>query len=145
MEIIIRKSITDLATEKLWLAAGIQEKTVEEGQPLPPGTVCYDASSSDAPLRDRFSDAGFDARFLAIPVYLRRVIQAIANIYPLDRYLAAHYERQLTAVMRRLKEEDIRTLDARALEENFDLTGREATDAVLRVQRKLYLADQRQD
>ena len=105
----------------------------------------YDYSVHDAPLLEFFKDGCFTVENLIIPVYLHHVIRAITNIYPLDRYLAAHYERQLTSVLRQLKPEDEDLLASLALKNEFDNTGNPNADAFLRFQKKLYLTYLREE
>ncbi len=81
-------------------------------------------------------------KYIAIPLYLRHVIKAITNIYPIDAYLAAHYERQLLNIAINITSEEEDILNALNLKQNFDLTGIKNVDDFLRFQRKLYLTYQ---
>ncbi len=105
----------------------------------------YDWSQSAAPLCDLLQAENLTVRAVLIPFFLRHVLRAIINIHPLDRYLAAHYERQLTAILVKLSDDEQDLLNKLALTENFDLTGNDHVDAFLRFQRKLYLTYQRED
>lgn len=84
-------------------------------------------------------------KYIVIPIYLRHVIQALINIYPLDPYLAAHYEKQLLNIITKFSSDDEDLLNSLNLSQSFDLIGNDIVDQFLRFQRKLYLTYQRED
>lgn len=163
MKLFVRRITGSHATDELWDNSAedgftvissdfSKENSAEKSFPGVCGITAeeknfceYDYSVHDTPLLKFFRDGCFTVENLIIPVYLHHVIRAIANIYPLDRYLAAHYERQLTAVLRQLKPEDEDLLASLALKNEFDNTGNQNADAFLRFQKKLYLTYLREE
>ncbi len=115
------------------------EENSGSDQAVPGDLVIYPPGTGDTPLMDQFDGQEFACPRLAVPARLRRVVPALVRMAPVDRYLAAHYERQLSAVLRTLTPEDLAILESRGLADDWELTGKTGADAFLRFQRKLYL------
>lgn len=85
--------------------------------------------------------SSFKTESISIPAFLAHSVRAICSIFPLDRYLAAHYENQMRAALSALDEKDAEYLDYLAITpdaEPYDAS--DAAAAFLKFQRKLYLA-----
>jgi hypothetical protein len=150
MKLFTRRITGNKATDELWNTAELDDITVLNrdlsDQNIPTDKIPeYDFSTEDTPLSGYFKDGKFTIEGIVIPVYLNHVIRAITNIYPLDRYLAAHYERQLTEVLRRLGPQDADLLTSLSLRKEYDNTGSAGADAFLRFQKKLYLTYLREE
>lgn len=106
-----------------------------------------DMKIDPCPLWQRFDlrEKKFTRKYIAIPLYLRHVIQAIVNIYPLDPYLAAHYERQMLNIAVNIRDNTADLLNYLNLIQDFDLPEESGSHDFLRFQRKLYLTYQHHD
>lgn len=90
--------------------------------------------------------SSFKTESLAIPAFLAHSVRAICSIFPLDRYLAAHYENQMRSALSALDAKDAEYLDYLAITPDAEpLDASDAVAAFLKFQRKLYLAYARED
>ena len=90
--------------------------------------------------------SSFITNSISVPAFCAHCVRAICSIFPLDRYLAAHYENQMRAALSALSESDAEFLDRLAIAQDADVSeASEASAAFLKFQRKLYLAYARED
>ena len=98
-------------------------------------------------LKNHWQQKKFDSDAVMIPVYLIHTVKSIVNIFPLDQYLAAHYERQMLEIIPHFSRDEIDWLNYHCLIEDPDVNEDlgENIKKFLKFQRKLYLHYERVD
>lgn len=102
---------------------------------------------NDQALKNYWQNDHFTFDFIEIPIYLIHVVKSIVNIFPIDQYLAAHYEAQMIDIIKTLSLDDQDWLNYHCIIEDPDLNEdlNENIKNFLKFQRKLYLHYERVD
>ena len=135
-------SVTKLQCESAqFLASSPSDPELENKYPSDANSGSYSLQSDwDA------EKSAFRTKSLSVPAYAAHCVRAICSIFPLDRYLAAHYENQMRAAIFALSDKDAEFLARLAISQDADASGAsEEAAAFLKFQRKLYLAYARED
>lgn len=98
-------------------------------------------------LTNHYKEKKFDIELVEIPLCFYHIVHAVISIFPLDQYLAAHYERQLLEIIQNLSKDQIDWLNANLLKGNTGIEDNVDENIVkfIKLQRKLYLHYERED
>lgn len=104
-------------------------------------------SYSGTSLAEHWTGDRFDFDAVILPVFLIHTVKSLTGIFPLDRYLAAHYEHQMLETVPHLSETEKDWLNRHCLREETSVQDciSENAEKFLKFQRKIYLHYDRVD
>ena len=127
------------------------ERHPEENAAKAPDRIIYlqDDSSEHRQMLQNLKIFRYYLQFDAVilPVFLIHTVKSLTGIFPLDRYLAAHYEHQMLETVPHLSETEKDWLNRHCLREETSVQDciSENAEKFLKFQRKIYLHYDRVD